>query len=218
MDLIGLHASGSPAVDVVFVALLAVGQRGDCECGTALRRVFRTEESREGFVGRNDVSINGVSDLPGQALLVFSGDVRRILLCRLEKRVVIDDALTLHGQLLQEKSHRHELVFHAGTKDFCGLAEDARNLVKPGDVVFIVLNRVERNGQRQIRKAGMDAVLLVDWHLVLFEVEVGDALFEDTKEEVVGELVLVGEASRGDRFKSGKEGLVSLVTLEDGVE
>ena len=64
----------------------------------------------------------------------------------------------------------------------------------------------------------MDAILLIDWHLVLFEVEVGDTLLEDTNQEIVGELVLVGETSARDRFKPSKEGLISLVVLGDGVE
>src|SRR5260370_6838165 len=53
---------------------------------------------------------------------------------------------------------------------------------------------------------------------MLFELEVGDALLEDTNEEVVGELVLVGEANSRDGFKSGKEGLVSLVSLGDSAK
>ena len=64
----------------------------------------------------------------------------------------------------------------------------------------------------------MDAILLIDWHLVLFEIEVGDALLEDTNEEIVGELVLIGEASTRDGFKPSKESLVGLVILGDGVE
>jgi hypothetical protein len=48
----------------------------------------------------------------------------------------------------------------------------------------------------------MNAILLVDRHLVLFEIEVGDALPQDTREEVVRELVLVGEASARDAFQS----------------
>ena len=64
----------------------------------------------------------------------------------------------------------------------------------------------------------MDAILLVDWHLVLFEIEVGDALLEDTNEEIVGELILVGEASRRDRLKPVKEGLVGLVSLDNGIK
>ena len=64
----------------------------------------------------------------------------------------------------------------------------------------------------------MDAILLVDWHLVLLEVEVGDALLEDTHQEVAGELVPAGEARMRDGFKSAKEGLVGTVALTDGCE
>ena len=181
-------------------------------------RVFRAEEGGEGLVGRNDIGVDGVGDLLGQALLVFEGDACGIFLCREEKGIGVDDALTLDGKLLQQESDGHELVFHAGAKHFGGLAEDARNLVKTGDVVLVMLDRVEGNGQRQIREAGMDAILLVDWHLVLFQVEVGDALLEDTNQKVVGELVLVGEARSRDGLEPGKEVLVDLVALGDGVE
>src|SRR6266478_6875709 len=64
----------------------------------------------------------------------------------------------------------------------------------------------------------MDAILLVDRHLVLFEVEVGDALLEDTSEQVVGDLVLIGEARTRDVFKTGQESLVGLMALGDSVE
>ena len=64
----------------------------------------------------------------------------------------------------------------------------------------------------------MNAILLVDRHLVLFEVEVADALLKDTNEEVVGELVLVGEAGTRDGLQSGQESLVGPVALGDGVE
>ena len=64
----------------------------------------------------------------------------------------------------------------------------------------------------------MDAILLVDWHLVLLEVEVGDALLKNTHQEVAGELVLAGEARMRDGFKSAEEGLVGTVTLNDGCE
>jgi hypothetical protein len=60
----------------------------------------------------------------------------------------------------------------------------------------------------------MDTILLVDWHLILFEVKIGDALPEDANQEVVGELVLVGEAGTRDGFKSAQEGLVGLVALK----
>src|SRR5437879_10961628 len=64
----------------------------------------------------------------------------------------------------------------------------------------------------------MDAILLVDWHLVLFKIKVGEALLEDTNQEVVRELVLVGEASSRNGLQSGQEGDIGLVPLGDGVE
>ena len=146
MYLVRRHVGGRPAVDVVFVAFLAIRQRGDSQSCTAFGSIFRTEESGEGLVGGDDVNVDGVSDLLGQALLVFRGDGRRILLCRQEKGVGVDDALTLDGEFLQEESDRHELVLHAGAKNFGGLAEHSWNLVETGDVVLVVLDGVERYG------------------------------------------------------------------------
>ena len=205
VDLVRRHVRGGPGVNVVLVALLAVRQRSDREGGAALGRVFRAEKRGECLVGGNDVAVDGVGDLLRQALLIFEGDARRIFLCRQQKWIGVDDALTLDGELLQQESDGHELVLHAGAQDFGGLAEDARNLVQTGDVVLVVLDGVEGDGKRQIREAGMDAVLLVDRHLVLFEIEVGDALLKHANEEVVGELVLVGEAGRRDGFQPGQE-------------
>ena len=57
------------------------------------------DEGGEGLVGGNDVGVDGVGDLLGQALLVFGGDARRIFLCRKQKGIGVDDALTLHREL-----------------------------------------------------------------------------------------------------------------------
>ena len=69
--------------------------------------------------------------------------------------------------------------------------------MKPRDVVLVVLNGIERHGERQICKAGVDAVLLVDRHLVLFEIVVGDALLQHPNHQVVGELIAIVEAGGG---------------------
>jgi hypothetical protein len=90
--------------------------------------------------------------------------------------------------------------------------------MKTGDVILIVFDRVKGNGERQIRESRMDAILLVDGHLELFEIVVVHALAEDADEEIVGELVLIGEACGGDGFEAGKHGLVSAVTSRDGGE
>jgi hypothetical protein len=90
--------------------------------------------------------------------------------------------------------------------------------MKTGNVVLVVLERVEWDRKRQVGEAGVDAILLVNRHLVLFEVVVGDALPQDTNKEVVRELVLLGEPSGRDSFEPGQEGLVGLVELGDGIE
>ena len=218
VDFVGRHVRGGAAVDVVLVALLAVGQRGDGQSGAAVRRVFGAHESRERLVSGNDVGVDGVGDLLGQALLVFGGDAGGIFFCRQQERIGVDDALALHGNLFEEKSNGHEVVFHAGAKDFGGLGEDARNLLQAGDVVLVVLDGIEGDGERQVREAGMDAVLLVDGHLVFFEVVVGDALLQNANEQIVGESVLVGEAGGGDGLKARQEILVGLMALGDGGE
>ena len=98
----------------------------------------------EGFVGGNDVAVDGVGDLLGQTLLVFRRNACGILFGRQQKRIGIDDALALRRKFFEQEADRHELVFHAGAQDFGGLAQNARNLVKTRDVVFVVLDGIER--------------------------------------------------------------------------
>ena len=126
--------------------------------------------------------------------------------------------MTLDREFLDQKADGHQLVFHTRVQDFGGLAEHARNLVQTSDVILVVLDRVEWNRKRQVGKAGMNAVLLVDGHLVLFEIKVGDALLEDADQEIVRESVLVGEARSRDGLKPRQECLVGLVALEDRVQ
>jgi hypothetical protein len=60
----------------------------------------------------------------------------------------------------------------------------------------------------------VDALLLVDGHLVSFEVEVLDALLELALHELVGEEILVGEAGGVDGGEADEVGLV--VGVEPG--
>ena len=142
----------------------------------------------ETLVSRNDVSVDGICDLLRQALLVFRGDACWIFLCWKQKRICVDNALALHRNFLKKKTDRHQLVLHSGAKDFSGLGEDARNLMQTRDVVLIVLYRVERDRKWKVRKTGMDAVLLADGHLVLFEIEVSNALLQHADQKIVREL------------------------------
>ena len=57
----------------------------------------------ESLVRGNDVGVDGVGDLLGQALLVFGGDARGIFLGRQQEGIGVDDALALHGNLLEQE-------------------------------------------------------------------------------------------------------------------
>ena len=169
------------------------------------------------YAGRTSVLI-GVGDRLGEALLILQRNAGRIFLGRQQKRVGRDDALTLRRNLFRQKSHRHELVLHTRPKNFGDLAQGARNLVQARDVVFVMLDRIERHRQRQIGEIGVDADLLVDRHLILFEAEVGDALLQNANHQIVRELVLIGELSRRDRLQPFQEPFVRLMSAQDGRE
>src|SRR6185312_1664253 len=182
--------------------LLSVGQRSDGKRSTSTGCIFLADECREALVGRNHVSIDSISNLLREALLVFNGDGRGILFGRKKKRIGIDNTLALHGDLFQKKADRHEFIFQAGAKNFSGLVENARNLVQTRYVVLIVLDGIERDGKWKVCKAGVDAAHLIEWHLVLFEVEVGDALLQHANQKIVRELVLIRKAGCWNRLNA----------------
>src|SRR5712675_1393554 len=181
-----------------------------------MRCIFCANKRGKSLVGRNHFRVNRRANLLRQPLLLFGGDVGRILLCRKQEGIRIYDALTLSRNLLEKKADRHKIVLHARAKHFSGLAERARNLTKPRYVVFIVLDRIERNRKRQIGNTSVDAVKLINRHLVFFQIEIGDTLLEDSNKKVVGKLILVREAVRADRIEPAQEAAVRLITFCDG--
>src|ERR1700733_11916838 len=64
----------------------------------------------------------------------------------------------------------------------------------------------------------MDATLRIDGHLVFFKVEIGHALPQDANQQVVRELVLIGEAVGRDGLKALQKGCIAFVTSPDGIE
>ena len=81
-----------------------------------------------------------------------------------------------------------------------------------------MLDRVEGHGEGKVGEGGVDAVHLIDGHLVLFELVVVESLLEDASEEVVGEDVLLGEVGGGDGLEAFEEGDVGGVATADGCE
>src|SRR6266404_1779456 len=148
-------------------------------------RIFRANKRGKSLVGGDHFRINRGANLLCQPLLLFGGDAGGILFCRKQERIRIYDALTLSRNLLEKKAHRHKVVLHARAKHFSGLAERARNLTKPRYVILIVLHRVERNRKRQMGDTSVDAVKLIDRHLIFSQIEVGNALLKDSNKKVV---------------------------------
>src|SRR5579859_1011592 len=216
VDFVGVHVRGGAAINIVLVALLPVRQRSHGKDGAAMRSIFCAQKGSESLVGRNDIDINSSSDLLRETLLFFRRNFRWIFLCRLQEGIGVDDALALNRQLLNQESHRHQVVFHPGPQNFRGLAEGARDLVKTGDIVFIVFHRIEGDRERQIREGSVDAILLVDRHLEFFQVKVGNALLQHANQQVVGELILVGETRRGNRLEAAEESPICLIALGNG--
>ena len=81
-----------------------------------------------------------------------------------------------------------------------------------------MLHRVERHAERHICELGVGAAELADGHLVLFELEVGNAVIETAHHHVVRKLVLIGEAGGRNRLEPLQKSFVELVAPDDCVE
>ena len=135
-----------------------------------------------------------------------------------QKRIGSDDPFALLRNLFRQEPHHHQLVLHARAQNFCDLAEHARDLVQPRDVILVMLHRIERNRQRQIGEIGVNAALGGDRHLVFFEPKIGNALLEDANQQVVRKLVLIGESLGRDGLQPLEKRFVRLVPLGNRVE
>src|SRR4029077_10521488 len=62
----------------------------------------------------------------------------------------------------------------------------------------------------------MDASLLVDWHLVFFEIKISDTLLEYANQQIVRERVLIGKTGCRDGLKPLEKIFVRLMALSNG--
>ena len=109
------------------------------------------------------------------------------------------------GQFFEDELRRHEAVLHALAQDVGGLGEDARNLMQPGNVILVVLHRIERDGERQIGEPGVDTALLVHRHLIILQVVVDVLALQLPLEQAVAQQILVVHAVGGDGFQPLQE-------------
>ena len=150
MDVGWGHVCGGLAIDIVSVALLTVRQRGDCERHAACGGVFRSNECGGGFYTQeSQTRVDGFRNLPGQTFLVFGvKSPTGYFFGGSRNGSPVDDPLTLRRDFLKDEPDGHEFVLDASAEDFRDLVEGNGDLVKAGDIVFVVLYGVERDGKR----------------------------------------------------------------------
>lgn len=86
--------------------------------------------------------------------------------------------------------------------------------MQASDVVFVVLDRVEGRGTRQVGKTRMNASAAprcAERHFELFEIVVIQALLELAEKKVVRDQILVRKAGRIDRLDLGQVGNLALM-------
>ena len=113
----------------------------------------------------------------------------------------VSDGLALRDGLFQEEARRHELVFFALLHHFDDLVERQGNLVKPGEIVFILLGRVEWNDRHKLRELKVRAVELLDRHLVSFEVNRFQALLQTADHQTLAQFFLFRKSGYIERVK-----------------
>ena len=218
MDLRGCEVGGGLVADGDLVAVLAVGEGGDADGGAAVGGVVVGDELGEGGEGGVDLGCDYLLDGGGEALTVGVGEAGGHLFDGVEEGLGGDDVVDLGGDFFEDEARGHEVIFHAEAQDFGGLGEDAGDLVEAGYVVLVVLDGVEGDGVGEVGEGDVDALLLVDGHLVVLEVEGLDALLELALHELVGEEILVGEAGGVDGGEADEVGLVLGVLRGDAGE
>src|SRR5262249_10557928 len=156
VDLGSCEVSRGEAAKSGLVAALAPAERVDGERGSGVRDVVRGDEGGELPVCRKDLVVDSGGDLFREAILVGVGKAGGKSLKGEDEGVGGDHALSLAGNLFGDKSDGDQTIVHSGAENFLGLEESSGNLAEAGDVVFVVLDRIERHGKREVREVGMD--------------------------------------------------------------
>ncbi len=106
----------------------------------------------------------------------------------------------------------------AGAHHVFGLEQRLGDPVQARDVVVVVLDGVERDGEREVGEVGVGAALRVDGHLVILQVVVLGAFLEVAQEQVVRGAVFLAEAFGRDGLDADEVGGVQVVAALDGGE
>ncbi len=194
VDLGGGLVGGGALADEEGVVGVAVGEGPDAGVFAAGGNVGVGEEFGEALVGGQDLRRDGVKHGSGDALLVFGADGRGEFFQGLGERSVggllRGDGLGLGEDLFHEVLRRGAVVVDAGLHVGHGLGEVGGNFGEAGDVVVVVVGGVEGGVLDELGQVNLEAGVLVDGHLPLFELRALLVFDEGAEHEFGGELVL----------------------------
>ena len=103
------------------------------------------------------------------------------------------------------------MIAQAGPQNFFGLGEYARDLVQSRDVVFIVFQGVQRDGERQIGEFHMRPAHLIERHLEFLEPVIVDAPLQHPHEDFVRQRSLRRKSAGRDLLDPRQEFCVGCV-------
>jgi hypothetical protein len=112
--------------------------------------------------------------------------------------LIADRSLTLRRNLLQQKPRRRQTIFFAQPQHLNRLFKSVRRLMEAGDVILVVLHRIERHGMRKVCDFQVYAIHLRERHLVNLQAIIGDALVEHVQQQIVRKPILLRKTIRRD--------------------
>jgi len=75
--------------------------------------------------------------------------------------------------------------------------------METGNVIFVMLDGIERHELRKIGQTIADALHLRDEHLIVLRLVVRDAIVQNVKQQIVGQTILLGKSFRRNGFELG---------------
>ncbi len=119
----------------------------------------------------------------------------------------------MRHHFFEQEFGRHEPVLLALLQQLHYLVEHAGNLPKTSKVIFVVLRAVERHQRDQLWNRDLDAVQLIDRHLVVLELQSFERFLVTANHQLLVELVLLRHAGGIDGLEARQKSFRILALL-----
>src|ERR1700722_11214357 len=161
-------------------------------------RVLIADKRGKTFVGWLDFALDRSQDGRFQTLLIGGRNTRREVSHRLEERTgfatLVGRVLGLGSNFFHQETRRHEMVLHALPHVRGYLVESFWNLVEARNVIFVVVDIVERRQAEQFQEAEVQAIHLLGWHFPGLELSALDCFPQISDHRLAAERLLCSTA------------------------